>query len=78
MPTPKVLGLGQRTGVECQRAVGRTTPRTPQLYGVPWTSRRPLASEQHGEVTPVQLATYAATIRQLNPLSTHFVKAIAV
>ena len=70
------LGLGQRTGVEVSEAVGRLTTKNDSNY---MSSLDVQAAIGQGNtvVTPIQLATYAATLANNGTrYRTHFVKAI--
>ena len=70
------LGLAQRTGVEVSESLGRLTTKNDSNYN---TSLDIQAAIGQGNtvVTPIQLATYAATLANNGVrYRTHFVKAI--
>ena len=70
------LGLAQRTGVEVSESLGRLTTKNDSNY---YTSLDIQAAIGQGNtvVTPIQLATYAATLANNGVrYRTHFVKAI--
>ena len=70
------LGLGQRTGVEVSEAVGHLTSKTDSNY-MESLDVQAAIGQGNTVVSPVQLATYAATIANRGTrYRTHFVKAI--
>ena len=70
------LGLGQRTGVEVNEAVGRLTKKTDKNYTSSLDGQADIG-QGNTVVTPIQLATYAATLANNGVrYRTHFVKAI--
>ena len=70
------LGLGQRTGVEVGEALGRLTTKNDSNY-MESLDIQAAIGQGNTVVTPVQLATYAATIANRGTrYRTHFVKAI--
>ena len=70
------LGLGQRTGVEVNEAVGRLTKKTDKNY-VSSLDIQAAIGQGNTVVSPIQLATYAATLANNGVrYRTHFVKAI--
>ncbi len=70
------LGLGQRTGVEVSEAVGHLTSKNDSNY-MESLDIQAAIGQGNTVVTPVQLATYAATIANRGTrYRTHFVKAI--
>ena len=70
------LGLGQRTGVEVSEALGRLTTKHDSNYTASLEVQAAIG-QGNTVVTPVQLATYAATIANRGTrYRTHFVKAI--
>ena len=70
------LGLGQRTGVEVSEALGRLTTKNDSNYTASLEVQAAIG-QGNTVVTPVQLATYAATIANRGTrYRTHFVKAI--
>ena len=70
------LGLGQRTGVEVSEAVGHLTTKNDSNY-MESLDIQAAIGQGNTVVTPVQLATYAATIANRGTrYRTHFVKAI--
>ena len=70
------LGLGQRTGVEVNEAVGRLTKKTDKNYTASLDVQAAIG-QGNTVVSPVQLATYAATLANNGVrYRTHFVKAI--
>ena len=70
------LGLGQRTGVEVNEAVGRLTKKTDKNYTSSLDVQAAIG-QGNTVVTPIQLATYAATLANNGVrYRTHFVKAI--
>ena len=70
------LGLGQRTGVEVSEAVGHLTSNNDSNY-MESLDIQAAIGQGNTVVTPVQLATYAATIANRGTrYRTHFVKAI--
>lgn len=70
------LGLGQRTGVEVSEAVGHLTSKTDSNY-IESLDVQAAIGQGNTVVSPVQLATYAATIANRGTrYRTHFVKAI--
>lgn len=70
------LGLGQRTGVEVSEAVGHLTSKNDSNY-MESLDVQAAIGQGNTVVTPVQLATYAATIANRGTrYRTHFVKAI--
>ena len=70
------LGLGQRTGVEVNEAVGRLTKKTDKNY-IASLDVQAAIGQGNTVVTPIQLATYAATLANNGVrYRTHFVKAI--
>ncbi len=70
------LGLGQRTGVEVSEASGRLTRKTDSNYTASLDIQAAIG-QGNTVVTPVQLATYAATLANNGVrYRTHFVKAI--
>ena len=70
------LGLGQRTGVEVGEAVGRLTTKSDSNYMASLDVQAAIG-QGNTVVTPIQLATYAATLANNGTrYRTHFVKAI--
>ena len=70
------LGLGQRTGVEVSEAVGRLTTKNDSNYTASLDVQAAIG-QGNTVVTPIQLATYAATLANNGVrYRTHFVKAI--
>ena len=70
------LGLGQRTGVEVNEAVGRLTKKTDKNY-ISSLDVQAAIGQGNTVVSPIQLATYAATLANNGVrYRTHFVKAI--
>ena len=70
------LGLGQRTGVEVSEAVGHLTSKNDSNY-MESLDIQAAIGQGNTVVTPIQLATYAATIANRGTrYRTHFVKAI--
>lgn len=70
------LGLGQRTGVEVSEATGHLTTKHDSNY-MESLDIQAAIGQGNTVVTPVQLATYAATIANRGTrYRTHFVKAI--
>ena len=70
------LGLGQRTGVEVSEAVGHLTSKNDSNY-VESLDVQAAIGQGNTVVTPIQLATYAATLANNGTrYRTHFVKAI--
>ena len=70
------LGLGQRTGVEVSEAVGHLTSKNDSNY-MESLDVQAAIGQGNTVVTPIQLATYAATIANRGTrYRTHFVKAI--
>ena len=70
------LGLGQRTGVEVSEAVGRLTTKNDSNYTSSLDVQAAIG-QGNTVVTPIQLATYAATLANNGTrYRTHFVKAI--
>lgn len=70
------LGLGVKTGVEVSEAVGRLTTKSDSNYTASLEVQAAIG-QGNTVVTPVQLATYAATIANKGVrYRTHFVKAI--
>ena len=70
------LGLGQRTGVEVSEAVGRLTTKNDSNYTASLDVQAAIG-QGNTVVTPIQLATYAATLANNGTrYRTHFVKAI--
>ncbi len=70
------LGLGQKTGVEVNEALGRLTTKKDSNYTESLEVQAAIG-QGNTAVTPVQLATYAATIANRGTrYRTHFVKAI--
>ena len=70
------LGLGQRTGVEVSEALGRLTTKHDSNYTASLEVQAAIG-QGNTVVTPVQLATYAATIANRGTrYRSHFVKAI--
>lgn len=70
------LGLGQRTGVEVSEALGRLTTKNDSNYTASLEVQAAIG-QGNTVVTPVQLATYAATIANRGTrYRTHFVKNI--
>lgn len=70
------LGLGQRTGVEVSEAVGHLTSKNDSNY-IESLDVQAAIGQGNTVVSPVQLATYAATIANRGTrYRTHFVKAI--
>lgn len=70
------LGLGQRTGVEVNEASGRLTTKNDSNYTASLDIQAAIG-QGNTVVTPVQLATYAATLANNGVrYRTHFVKAI--
>ena len=70
------LGLGQRTGVEVSEAVGHLTSKNDSNY-MESLDVQAAIGQGNTVVTPIQLATYAATLANNGTrYRTHFVKAI--
>ena len=70
------LGLGQRTGVEVSEATGRLTTKNDSNYTASLDVQAAIG-QGNTVVTPIQLATYAATLANNGVrYRTHFVKAI--
>ena len=70
------LGLGQRTGVEVNEALGRLTKKTDKNY-ISSLDIQAAIGQGNTVVSPIQLATYAATLANNGVrYRTHFVKAI--
>ena len=70
------LGLGQRTGVEVSEAVGHRTSKNDSNY-MESLDVQAAIGQGNTVVTPIQLATYAATLANNGTrYRTHFVKAI--
>ena len=70
------LGLGQRTGVEVGEALGRLTTKHDSNYTASLDVQAAIG-QGNTVVTPIQLATYAATLANNGTrYRTHFVKAI--
>ena len=70
------LGLGQRTGVEVGEALGRLTTKNDSNYMASLDVQAAIG-QGNTVVTPIQLATYAATLANNGTrYRTHFVKAI--
>ena len=70
------LGLGQRTGVEVSEALGRLTTKNDSNY-MESLDVQAAIGQGNTVVTPIQLATYAATLANNGTrYRTHFVKAI--
>ena len=70
------LGLGQRTGVEVGEALGRLTTKNDSNY-IASLDVQAAIGQGNTVVTPIQLATYAATLANDGTrYRTHFVKAI--
>ena len=70
------LGLGQRTGVEVSEATGRLTTTNDSNYTASLDVQAAIG-QGNTVVTPIQLATYAATLANNGVrYRTHFVKAI--
>ena len=70
------LGLGQRTGVEVSEALGRLTTKNDSNY-IASLDVQAAIGQGNTVVTPIQLATYAATLANNGTrYRTHFVKAI--
>ena len=70
------LGLGQRTGVEVGEATGRLTTKNDSNYTASLDVQAAIG-QGNTVVTPIQLATYAATLANNGVrYRTHFVKAI--
>ena len=70
------LGLGQRTGVEVNEALGRLTKKTDKNYTSSLDIQAAIG-QGNTVVSPIQLATYAATLANNGVrYRTHFVKAI--
>ena len=70
------LGLGQRTGVEVSEATGRLTTKNDSNY-MESLDIQAAIGQGNTVVTPIQLATYAATLANNGTrYRTHFVKAI--
>ena len=70
------LGLGQRTGVEVSEALGRLTTKNDSNYTASLDVQAAIG-QGNTVVTPIQLATYAATLANDGTrYRTHFVKAI--
>ena len=70
------LGLGQRTGVEVSEALGRLTTKNDSNYTESLDVQAAIG-QGNTVVTPIQLATYAATLANRGTrYRTHFVKAI--
>ena len=70
------LGLGQRTGVEVSEALGHLTTKNDSNYTESLDVQAAIG-QGNTAVTPIQLATYAATLANRGTrYRTHFVKAI--
>ena len=70
------LGLGQRTGVEVSEALGQLTTKNDSNYTESLDIQAAIG-QGNTAVTPIQLATYAATLANRGTrYRTHFVKAI--
>ena len=70
------LGLGQRTGVEVSESQGRLTTKNDSNYNSSLDIQAAIG-QGNTVVTPIQLATYAATLANNGVrYRTHFVKAI--
>ena len=70
------LGLGRRTGVEVNEALGRLTKKTDKNYTSSLDIQAAIG-QGNTVVSPIQLATYAATLANNGVrYRTHFVKAI--
>lgn len=70
------LGLGQRTGVEVNEATGRLTKKSDSNYTASLDVQAAIG-QGNTVVTPIQLATYAATLANNGTrYRTHFVKAV--
>ena len=70
------LGLGQRTGVEVSEALGRLTTKNDSNYTASLDVQAAIG-QGNTVVTPIQLATYAATLANNGTrYRTHFVRAI--
>ena len=70
------LGLGQRTGVEVSEALGHLTTKNDSIYTESLDIQAAIG-QGNTAVTPIQLATYAATLANRGTrYRTHFVKAI--
>ena len=70
------LGLGQRTGVEVSEALGHLTTKNDSNYTESLDVQAAIG-QGNTAVTPIQLATYAATLANRGTrCRTHFVKAI--
>ena len=70
------LGLGQRTGVEDSEALGHLTTKNDSNYTESLDIQAAIG-QGNTAVTPIQLATYAATLANRGTrYRTHFVKAI--
>ena len=70
------LGLGQRTGVEVSEALGHLTTKNDSNYTESLDIQAAIG-QGNTAVTPIQLATYAATLaNRCTRYRTHFVKAI--
>ena len=70
------LGLGQRTGVEVSEALGHLTTKNDTNYTESLDIQAAIG-QGNTAVTPIQLATYAATLANRGTrYRTHFVKAI--
>ena len=70
------LGLGQRTGVEVGEALGRLTTKNDSNYTASLDVQAAIG-QGNTAVTPIQLATYAATLANRGTrYRTHFVKSI--
>ena len=70
------LGLGQRTGVEVSEALGHLTTKNDSNYTESLDGQAAIG-QGNTAVTPIQLATYAATLANRGTrYRTHFVKAI--
>ena len=70
------LGLGQRTGVEVSEALGHLTTKNDPNYTESLDIQAAIG-QGNTAVTPIQLATYAATLANRGTrYRTHFVKAI--
>ena len=70
------LGLGQRTGVEVSEALGHLTTKNVSNYTESLDIQAAIG-QGNTAVTPIQLATYAATLANRGTrYRTHFVKAI--
>ncbi len=70
------LGLGQRTGVEVSEALGHLTTKSDSNYTESLDIQAAIG-QGNTAVTPIQLATYAATLANRGTrYRTHFVKAI--